>query len=280
MRRASVIAHASGQALDFAAIASQTAIINITNNAGGTIGASGDDAIRPGAGHINIVNSGMIDSTASGSRAINLNASNLSMSSRFELDNHQGGTIQSQGDTVRITATTLSGNPTGSFTIDNSGTIKSTGTGANNGQAIDFNDLVSANGHVTITNEATGLIQAADADAIGPGSNATVNNYGTIKSLNGTPTSTGNDGIDFQKNTGDSSTISPPPIPRRDLRRRATASPATTRSRSPIPARSSARRLRDQPRYRFDHHDHDRTTTAPSSAFGRWPPATGSMSTG
>ena len=67
----------------------------------------------------------------------------------------------------------------------------------NNGQAIDFNDLVSTNGHVTITNEATGLIQAADADAIRAGVNATINNYGTIKSLNGTPTSTGNDGHRF-----------------------------------------------------------------------------------
>src|SRR5712675_1452270 len=42
-----VIAHASGQALDFAAIVSPNAVINITNNTGATIGASGDDAIRP-----------------------------------------------------------------------------------------------------------------------------------------------------------------------------------------------------------------------------------------
>jgi autotransporter-associated beta strand protein len=118
------------------------------------------------------------------------------------LTNDSGGTIQSQGDAVRITATTLTGNPTGTFSIDNFGAIKSTGTGTNNGQAIDFNDLVSANGHVTITNESTGLIQAADADAIRPGTNATINNYGTVRSLNGTPTSTGNDGIDFQNSTG------------------------------------------------------------------------------
>jgi Ca2+-binding RTX toxin-like protein len=198
-----VIAHASGQALDFAAITSPTAFINITNNAGATIGSSGDDAIRPGAGHIHIDNSGLIDATASGSRAINLNAASLSNVVSFELDNHQGGTIQSQGDTVRITATTLTGNPAGSFALDNAGTIQSTGVGGNNGQAIDFNDLVSTNGHVTITNEATGLIQAADADAVRAGTNATVNNLGTIKSLNGTPTSTGNDGLDFQGNTGD-----------------------------------------------------------------------------
>ncbi|AMN43158.1 beta strand repeat-containing protein [Rhodoplanes sp. Z2-YC6860] len=197
-----VVAHASGQALDFAAITSQMAFINITNEAGATIGASGDDAIRPGAGHIDIENSGLIDATASASRAINLNTTNLSNIVTFTLNNHLGGTVQSQGDAVRISASTLTGNPSGTFTVDNAGTIQSTGVGGNNGQAIDFNDLVSTNGKVTITNEATGLIQAADADAIRAGTNATINNFGTIKSLNGTPTSTGNDAIDFQANTG------------------------------------------------------------------------------
>jgi Ca2+-binding RTX toxin-like protein len=197
-----IVAHASGQALDFAAIVSPNAVIQITNNAGATIGASGDDAIRPGAGHVTITNSGLIDATASNSRAINLNTGNLSNVSSFQLTNNDGGTIQSTGDAVRITATTLSTTATGTFAIDNAGTIQSTGTGANNGQAIDFNDLVSPLGHVTITNQATGVIQAADADAIRPGVNATINNYGKIISNNGTPTSTGNDGIDFQSNTG------------------------------------------------------------------------------
>ena len=47
-----------------------------------------------------------------------------------------------------------------------------------------------------INNSATGVIQAADADAIRPGTNATINNHGQIVSHNGTATSTGNDGID------------------------------------------------------------------------------------
>src|SRR5712671_1124372 len=197
-----VIAHASGQALDFAAIVSPNAVINITNNTGATIGASGDDAIRPGAGHITITNDGLIDATASANRAINLNTTNLTNISSFQLTNNSHGTIQSQGDAVRITATTLATTATGTFAIDNAGTIQSTGVGANNGQAIDFNDLVSPLGHVTITNQATGIIQAADADAIRPGANATINNYGQIISHNGTPTSTGNDAIDFQSNAG------------------------------------------------------------------------------
>ena len=56
-----IVAHASGQALDFGAIVSSTAVINITNHTGALIGASGDDAIRPGAGTISITNDGLID---------------------------------------------------------------------------------------------------------------------------------------------------------------------------------------------------------------------------
>jgi len=198
LNNAGTVTSTAGQALDFATITAPTANIEITNT--GTIRSVGDDAIRPGAGHIDIANSGLIASDAA--RAINLNTTNLSNITSFDLTNAAGGTIQGLTDAIRITATTLSPTATGTFTIDNAGTIKSTGTGANNGQAIDFNDLTSPLGHVTITNQATGLIQAADADAIRSGTNATINNYGQIVALNGTPTSTGNDGIDFQGNTG------------------------------------------------------------------------------
>ena len=196
-----IIPHASGQALDFAAVASPTAVINIINHANGIIGASGDDAIRPGAGNVTITNDGLIDATASGSRAINLNASNLSNITSFHLTNGAHGVIQSQTDTVRITAGTLT--PTASYTIDvdNAGTIMSIGTGGSNGQALDFNDLLSTNGHVSITNEATGLIQAADADAIRGGVNTSIDNYGRIIGLAATP-GDGNDAIDFQLNKG------------------------------------------------------------------------------
>ena len=99
--------HASGQALDFAAITSSTAVINITNHTGALIGASGDDAIRPGAGTISITNDGLIDATASASRATNLNTSSLANLTSFTLTNQAHGVIQSQGDAVRVTATTL-----------------------------------------------------------------------------------------------------------------------------------------------------------------------------
>jgi hypothetical protein len=196
-----IVAGSSGQALDFAAIVSATEVINITNHTGAVIGASGNDAIRPGAGIITIDNDGLIDATASASRAINLNTSNLSNITSFTLDNEQHGVIQSQGDAVRITASTLTTTATYTVTVDNAGTIQSTGTtGATNGQAIDFTDLVSTNGTIHLTNEATGLIKAADADAIRGGVNMVIDNYGKI--FGGNSGGDDNDGIDFQGNTG------------------------------------------------------------------------------
>jgi hypothetical protein len=193
LNNAGTMTSAGGQTLDFEAITSATANIQIDNASTGIIRSTSSDAIRPGAGTIHIENDGLIESTVA--RGINLNTTTLTNVTSFEFINN--GTIQSLGDTVRITAGTLSPTATGTFVIDNAGIIKSTGTGGNNGQAIDFNDLASPLGSVTITNEATGLIQAADADAVRPGTNATINNYGQIVALNGTPTSTGNDGIDF-----------------------------------------------------------------------------------
>lgn len=197
-----IVAGTSGQALDFAAIVSASEVINITNHTGAVIGASGNDAIRPGAGIITIDNDGLIDATASASRAINLSTSNLSNITSFTLTNTGHGVIQSQGDAVRITATTLTATATYAVSIDNSGTIQSTGTtGDTNGQAIDFANLVSTSGTIHLTNEATGLIQAADADAIRGGVNMVIDNFGRILG-HASPGDTGNDGIDFQGNAG------------------------------------------------------------------------------
>jgi autotransporter-associated beta strand protein len=192
----------SGQTLDFSAVASPDVIISINNHAGGVIGASGDDAIRPGAGIVTIVNDGLIDATASASRAINLNTDDLAHLTSFQLTNNADGVIQSQGDAVRITADTLTATAAYTVNVDNAGTIQSTGTtGDSNGQAIDFKDLVSTVGSVHLTNEASGLIQAADADAIRGGVNMTIDNYGHIIS-HASPGDTGNYGIDFQGNGG------------------------------------------------------------------------------
>ena len=80
--------------------------------------------------------------------------------------------------------------------------IKSTGTGDNAGQVLDLDDIASPNAHTIINNNASGVIQAADADAIRGGANATINNYGQIVSHNGSSDSDGNDAIDFQARSG------------------------------------------------------------------------------
>ncbi|PZA10299.1 hypothetical protein DNX69_13000 [Rhodopseudomonas palustris] len=182
----------TGQVFDFAGNNSATGTVQINNNAGGVIRALGNDAIKPGSGSTTITNAGLIDATNGANRGINLNIGDLGTVTSFQVINTATGTIQSQDDAIRATAGTLA--TTGSFTIDNAGTIVSTGTG----QAIDFNDLTS--GTIQIINRATGVIRSTGADAVRPGEGATVTNYGLIYSDGVVGSS--NDGIDWQSHSG------------------------------------------------------------------------------
>ena len=85
-----------------------------------------------------------------------------------------------------------------SVTLYNYGTLTSLNASKGGSQAVDFNAILSGNN--VVYNYATGVIQARDADAIRPGVNGVVNNYGTILATNTTDTS--DDGIDAQNNTG------------------------------------------------------------------------------
>jgi len=189
------------QALDFGSTTSPNAIFNINNFSTGIIRSQSDDAVALGTGTIAITNSGLVESLGTGKRAINLNTTTLNDVKSFTLTNNADATIQSQGDAVRVTASGVT-TTSATFNVYNYGTIKTTGTGtSNSGQAIDFTDIKTSSS-INIYNYATGILQAADADAVRPGQNTTVYNYGQITSLNGTLTSSGNDGIDFQGNTG------------------------------------------------------------------------------
>jgi len=186
------IVSSTGQVFDFANNNSATGTVRINNSATGILRALGNDAIRPGSGTTIINNSGLIDSTASANRGINLNVANLGTVTSFQVVNNAGGVIQSQDDAIRVTGTTLA--TTGTFSIDNAGTILSTVSG----QAIDFNDISS--GTVSIINRATGVIRSTNADAVRPGQGATVTNYGLIYSDG--PVGSSNDGIDWQSHSG------------------------------------------------------------------------------
>lgn len=170
------ISSQTGQALDFDKATSATATITIGNT--GTITSAGSDAIRLGGGTIDITNSGTIETTASGKRAIKFDtASNFGTLQSLTITNEAGGFITGTDDAIKISSTTSS-TAAPVISITNAGTIQSTA----GGQGIDLGDIYSTNATITITNEATGLITGADNDAIQGTNGVTINNYGTISS--------------------------------------------------------------------------------------------------
>ena len=87
------------------------------------------------------------------------------------INNNAGATLSGSNDAFRINANAASG----SVTVNNSGTILSTG-----GQALDFDAIAAGTATVNINNNATGLLNATAADGIRPGEAATVTNFGNI----------------------------------------------------------------------------------------------------
>jgi autotransporter-associated beta strand protein len=155
----------------------------------GSIVVDGDDAVLWDLGTSGSVppglivhNQGLIQSLSD--RAIDTTGSAGGVLA-FTLINE--GTVTSPDDAIRINDTLTDG----TVVISNYGTIDS----STDGQAIDFNNVESA-ASISITNYAGGLIHSTDADAIRPGANATVRNYGHIQAEGG------GDGIDFQDDAG------------------------------------------------------------------------------
>jgi hypothetical protein len=84
-----------------------------------------------------------------------------------------------------------------SVTLNNYGAMISLNASAGGSQAIDFNAVTGAN---VVNNYSTGLLKALEADAVRPGANGVVNNWGTILSV--TATGASSDGVDAQANSG------------------------------------------------------------------------------
>jgi hypothetical protein len=142
-----------------------------------------------------INNSGTISGT---SRAID--TSSFSGTGSLTVNNASGASITAVNDAFRINSDLI-----GTITVVNGGTIQSTGTNGNGGQALDFDAINSTSAHVFITNQASGVISAADADAVRPGSNATIVNLGKIvagTTVTSVGNATGNDAIDYKTHTG------------------------------------------------------------------------------
>lgn len=140
-------------------------------NQGANLSASDKTITWSGAtaGTVTIDNRGIVQATTSGGRAIDTSSSGGAGRSLI-LKNSETGQILGGNDAVRIN---FSSATVGSVKVDNAGYIYSA-----SGQALDFNAI--ENGTVEIVNKATGVISSKDADAIRPGSNGTVINYGKI----------------------------------------------------------------------------------------------------
>ncbi|MRW94815.1 PEP-CTERM sorting domain-containing protein [Duganella sp. FT80W] len=82
-----------------------------------------------------------------------------------------------------------------SVILNNYGSMISLNASGGGNQVVDFNAVTGTN----IVNN-YGLLQATEADAVRPGLNGVVNNYGSIKSS--TTTGSSSDGVDLQANTG------------------------------------------------------------------------------
>ncbi len=167
-----------------------TAILSIAND---------DNAIEI-EGDSELINYGIIEQTGDG-RAIKVGNKN----STLTLDNY--GTISSLGDDVVKVSKSSSG-----IVLNNQGTIWQKGTTPGSGQALDLSDITASgssiiNGSITNT---SALIRADGDDALRPGSNMSITNYGTIISMGTVNTKcTGEcsdeakaqDGIDLQEST-------------------------------------------------------------------------------
>ncbi|PTW62536.1 outer membrane autotransporter protein [Breoghania corrubedonensis] len=163
---------------------------SLTVEAGGAVDVAGDPAVyvnNSDSGGVTLTNSGTIAS--SDDRAIE---SDKDGELYLKIVNTDGATISGYDDAIKLKAGKKG--VEGVVTIENSGTIISTG----DGQAIDLDDLSDKDLTVTITNAKTGVIQSTAADALRPGG-ATVINYGEIVAYDGADSKS--DGIDLQGNT-------------------------------------------------------------------------------
>jgi len=172
-----------------------TGIDTLTITSAGALQPSTNPAVTVDnkATNVTVTNSGMLQTTnPSAARAIRFSNSKDSTLS-FTINNNANATIQSSGDTINVNNNIANG----TIVLNNSGMIQSTGVNDNNGQAIDFANINNTSkASITINNNATGVIQTADADAIRAGNGATINNRGQIIS-NNYQNNTGADGIDF-----------------------------------------------------------------------------------
>jgi autotransporter-associated beta strand protein len=188
-------ASTSGQAIDFADVASS--LVTINNNHGGVIGAADSDAIRAGDDAI-INNHGEIISqnasaASSGNDGIDLQTTNNLTTGNVTINNFSDGTIigARHGITGKFAITvnndgTITGQLGSGINLDtvsgttdvvNHGTISGTSGGAQDGDAIDVDYLLDLENYGSVQAFGTSTSGSlSEAVTIGGG---TINNYAT-----------------------------------------------------------------------------------------------------
>ncbi len=136
-----------------------------------------------------VTNSGTIENTAAGGRAIRIETS-VGATFNATITNNSTGIISSNDDAIQIQAGSVTG---GTLTLLNAGTITST-----TGQAVDLAGGVGASIQ-SVTN--SGSILAIANDAIRFGGTGTLNNSGIVNGGTGAAYSVGADGVQFEQNS-------------------------------------------------------------------------------
>jgi hypothetical protein len=175
----------SGQAIDFAALTSATVVVHITNNAGGLIGASAADAIRPGS-NATIDNRGRIVTAGTGSDGIDFQTNTNGIvnnfsdgtitASRHGITGDNPFTLHNQGTITGLLGGGINMDTAAATTtvIDNSGTITGNGNDAVDGDGVDVDGLVNLDNHGTIQVFGSSTVNRLEAITIGGG---IVNNF-------------------------------------------------------------------------------------------------------
>jgi hypothetical protein len=187
-------AHANDFNITSASTSAQTLAAGQTGNiqATGSLTVSGSTvAVTISGNNATLTNLGTLKQTGTG-RAIrdNTGVTGLTITN--------GSTTNSTAVMQAADADVIQMNKPASVTLNNYGTMTSLNASKGGAQAVDFNAILT--GSNVINNYATGIMQARDADAVRPGVNGIVNNYGTITATK--TTDTGDDGIDLQNNSG------------------------------------------------------------------------------
>ena len=172
-----------------------------TVQAGGTLNvAKGNNAITVTGNNVTVDNQGTIlqsglqtSSADNSGRAVRDNTGVTGLTINNGSATNSAAVMQTaDNDVVQMNKAVAS------VVLNNYGQMISLNASAGGAQAVDFNAITT--GSNIVNNYATGLIKALEADAVRPGVNGVVNNWGTI--LSTTSTGSNSDGVDAQNNSG------------------------------------------------------------------------------